>query len=172
MAHAFFVAGGALVLILLSCTSTFSGTLLVDDDKAECPGAGFQTIQGAVDAATAGDVIQVCPGTYDEQVVIAKPLTLVGIAVGGKKAAVGAALNMIANTDFNGSPQASAILVKDTSGVNINNITVDGINNGIVWRSTPPFIDGIFFRNAAGTVQSVVIEESADAERVRLWGWI
>lgn len=41
-------------------------TLTVDDDKVQCPSAGYTTIQGAVDAAGPGDTINVCRGTYAE----------------------------------------------------------------------------------------------------------
>ena len=43
-----------------------------------CRSAAFKTIQSAVNAAPAGGTVVVCPGTYHEQVVIAKPLTLTG----------------------------------------------------------------------------------------------
>lgn len=43
--------------------------LIVDDDLT-CPGAEYARIQAAVDAAKPGDTIEVCPGTYTEQVVI------------------------------------------------------------------------------------------------------
>jgi hypothetical protein len=43
-----------------------------------CRSAGFQTIQSAVNAASPGSTVVVCPGTYYEQVVIDKPLSLVG----------------------------------------------------------------------------------------------
>jgi parallel beta-helix repeat protein len=42
--------------------------LLVDDDRVQCPAATFTTIQAAIDAAAAGDTIEVCPGTYAEQI--------------------------------------------------------------------------------------------------------
>jgi nitrous oxidase accessory protein NosD len=45
-----------------------AATLVVDDDGAQCPSAGYTTIQGAVDAAAAGDTIRVCDGTYNEAV--------------------------------------------------------------------------------------------------------
>src|SRR5581483_8487221 len=45
---------------------------IVDDDHAQCPNAQFSRIQDAVDAASAGDQIKVCPGTYTEQVRITK----------------------------------------------------------------------------------------------------
>ncbi|MDX2934633.1 right-handed parallel beta-helix repeat-containing protein [Streptomyces ipomoeae] len=54
-------------------------TLVVDDDGAQCPAAKFTSIQAAVNAATAGSTIKVCPGTYNEVVTADKPnLTLVG----------------------------------------------------------------------------------------------
>ena len=43
-------------------------TLPVDDDAAQCPTAQWRSIQEAVTAAAAGDTIEVCPGTYAEQV--------------------------------------------------------------------------------------------------------
>jgi Protein of unknown function (DUF1565) len=43
-----------------------------------CRSAGFRTIQSAVNAARPWDTVVVCPGTYHEQVVVAKPLSLRG----------------------------------------------------------------------------------------------
>jgi nitrous oxidase accessory protein NosD len=49
-----------------------AGTLVVDDDLAECPQADFTTIQAAVTAAEPGSQILVCAGTYHESVTISK----------------------------------------------------------------------------------------------------
>jgi Protein of unknown function (DUF1565)/Right handed beta helix region len=43
-----------------------------------CGSARFRTIQSAVNAARSGGTVVVCAGTYHEQVVLAKPLSLVG----------------------------------------------------------------------------------------------
>jgi Right handed beta helix region len=160
--------GSALFLALLWGSSALANTnqanettdhvLLVDDDQQECPNAGFTTIQTAVNAAAPGDTIQVCPGTYNEQVEIAKRLTLVGVERNGKKASVVQPSNIVVNTDFAGIPTASIILVRNTSDVTIRNITVDGINNGLVCDATFPTMDGIFFRNASGEIESVAIK--------------
>jgi hypothetical protein len=45
--------------------------LVVDDDRVQCRNAQYTTIQAAVNAAGPGDRIDVCAGTYAEQVVIA-----------------------------------------------------------------------------------------------------
>ncbi len=47
-----------------------------------CADAGYMTISAAVAAAIPGDTIKVCPGTYPEQVMINKTLTLKGAQAG------------------------------------------------------------------------------------------
>jgi hypothetical protein len=59
-------------------TATGPATLVVDRDGVQCANANFTSIQAAVDAAQAGDLIRVCPDLYPETVVIDKPLTLKG----------------------------------------------------------------------------------------------
>jgi hypothetical protein len=44
--------------------------MLIVDDGLDCPNSEYLTIQSAVDAATPGDMIKVCRGTYIEQVTI------------------------------------------------------------------------------------------------------
>ena len=53
-------------------------TLVVGNDKTVCPSAQYSTIQEGVNAAATGETIEVCPGTYAEQVTIEKSLTLAG----------------------------------------------------------------------------------------------
>jgi parallel beta-helix repeat protein len=57
----------AAVTAALGTTAAGAGggrTLVVDDDRAQCRNAAHTTIQAAVAAASPGDVIRVCPGTY------------------------------------------------------------------------------------------------------------
>ena len=53
-------------------------TLIVDDDKVQCPTAEFTKIQDAISAAPAGATIRVCAGTYKEQLSISKALVIRG----------------------------------------------------------------------------------------------
>jgi hypothetical protein len=126
--------------------------LVVDDDKVQCPNAAFSKIQDAVDAATPGAVIRVCPGNYAEQVAIHKPLT---IAADSGAVLMPGTMKQNTTSLFDGAPLATAILVTDTTDVTIEGLIVDGANNGVGQCS--PRIFGIAFQNASGEISRVAI---------------
>ena len=121
--------------------------ILVDGGKVQCPTATFKTIQAAVDAAQSGDVIRVCAGTYPEQVVINKTLSL--------KADNGVIVipqDVVANTaGSSGNPIAAIILVENAENVDLEGFIVDGSANDLT-ECGPTFI-GILYRDATGTIE-------------------
>lgn len=54
-------------------------TWVVDDSGYDCPDADFTDIQPAVDAASPGDTVMVCPGVYSPVVVRTDGLTIVSL---------------------------------------------------------------------------------------------
>jgi hypothetical protein len=122
-------------------------TLLVDDDKVQCPGATFTSIKDAINAASPGSVIRVCPGTYREQLSINTSLS-----IEGDNGAIVLPSNMTTNTTgFSGALIAAAILVKDAANVNIEGLIVDTTNNGITQCS--PDLIGILYQNSSGSIR-------------------
>jgi hypothetical protein len=114
----------------------------------------FSTIQAAVNAVPTGSTIEICPGTYLEQVTISgKTLTLTGIEVGSSDAAViavptgGVTQNA---TDIAGNPVAAQIFVENATGVTISRLTVDGSGNGL--SSCSLNLQGIYYQNSSGTI--------------------
>jgi len=124
----------------------------------------FATIQDAVNAATPGSHVLVCPGTYPEQVTINKPLTLRGVRLSSASGAtiVAPAGGVQPNTTSlsSGNPLIAQLLVDSTQDVRISNLTVDGSNNGLSGCDTPIFL-GIFFRNASGVVSHTAVANQA-----------
>jgi hypothetical protein len=76
----------ALVLALLAPATAAASTWTVDDDHADCPNAGFSTIQAAINQAAPWDTVAVCPGDYAEA--IATPNSTNSPAQAGSKAAL------------------------------------------------------------------------------------
>ena len=108
----------AAALVLCGGASASAATLWVNDDASaysppgtSCDQAGYATIQGAVDAASPGDTIEVCPGSYDESLVIlTNGLTL--------ESSGGAAVTIIA-------PTTSALVIQIRgTGVTVEGFTI------------------------------------------------
>lgn len=68
--------GGVAVAFGFTVPQARAATLRVDDDLAQCPVAAYTAIQDAVDAASPGDTILVCPGSYHESVQVDRRVTL------------------------------------------------------------------------------------------------
>jgi nitrous oxidase accessory protein NosD len=135
-----------------SALPTRRAQLVVDDDKVECPNAGFTRIQDAIDAASPGDEIHICKGIYVEQVAIHKSLK-----IDADSGAILIPSAMQANTTslFDAAPIATALLVADTTGVSISGLTVDGVNSGI--SQCAPDLIGITFQNASGELDRTAV---------------
>jgi hypothetical protein len=120
----------------------------------------YSSIQVAVQSVLAGAKIEVCPGTYPEQVTITTPLTLQGISSGNASAAV---LTVpVGGLIQNGTApisgrHAAQIVVQDVGSVTITALTVDGSSS-----VCPPSgnVDGIAFLSNAGTAYGKVTNSS------------
>jgi len=118
-----------------------------------CHAGGFSTISAAVNSSSvaAGSTIKVCPGTYNEQVVISKALTLQGIAYGnlGSATIVGSPADATL-TDGGGELIRPSIVVT-ASPVNITGMNIMQTLSGT--DCYPPIVVGIYYGSgASGTV--------------------
>jgi hypothetical protein len=118
------------------------------------PGTQFSTIQTALNATPAPTVVEVCPGSYPEQITISKPVTLEGIAAGNSSFATvvvppGGLTN---NTTLAGGEAAAAqILVRNAGGtVNLTNLVVDATNG------SASYVVAILYKNTPGTMNHMV----------------
>jgi parallel beta-helix repeat protein len=148
------LAAGLLSLILLISArqAKAASELIVDDDKVQCPTAQFTHIQDAVNAASPGATIRVCPGTYVEQVTINKPLQ---INADSGAILMPSAMQANASSTVNAVPLAAALVVADANGVTISGLIVDGINSGI--SECSPILFGVIFQNSSGTIERVAV---------------
>ena len=121
--------------------------------------ASYQTISAALAALPFPNVVEVCPGTYNEQVEITQPVTLKGISNGDSEQTIIAppvgGLITNATTD-RGASVAAQIWVNNASGlVNISDLTVDATGNGVSSGNPATAVVGIFYHNSSGTVNRV-----------------
>lgn len=132
----------------VSPTGTPSGT-----SGGSCTSPSFNTITLAVVAASNGDTIQVCAGTYNENVIIPKTLTLNGAQVG---------------TDARGRSGAESI-INGGVGANItitaDGVTVDGFTlNGPVSSGTAAIV--MQTGNTGETIQNNIINNPGRAASI------
>jgi hypothetical protein len=154
----------ALVVLAALSGQAFAGTYYVANPGGATgctTGSYFTSINSAISdiAVPAGSTIKVCPGQYNEQVLINKKVTLEGVASATQDAAVilPPAGGVVANaTDLDsGAPIAAQVLVTIHGPVTISNLTVDGTGNNVNDDTTD--LMGILFQNASGTVNHVAV---------------
>ncbi len=99
-----------------------------------CSSATYSTIQSAVDAASSGATVTVCPGTYTEDVIVATPLRLVGLhgaTVQGSPTGNGNC-DQLGPAGPGSAPCLAGITIK-SSWVQVSGFTVQGaIGEGIL----------------------------------------
>lgn len=142
------------LVLLIGCPMAWGRTLIVGAPNTPCPNAGYSTIGAAIAAAKSGDVIDICPATYAEQLVIAMPLTLVGVAQQG----IGRVLiqpSMLTSPTPAPSGYLAVISVVNTNNVTISNLAIDASANTV--SGCTPELAGIHFYNASGVVDEVAI---------------
>lgn len=142
------VSAGTVVVVPPSTTPCLTGL------------TSFSSIGAAITAVAAGAVIKVCPGTYAEQVVITKKLTLEGVENSTTTPAQDAVVitppagGVVQKTTDARGAVAPQILVQNTAGpVNISNLTVDGTGNQYAGDD----LRGILYQDASGTVNHVAV---------------
>lgn len=149
------VAVGLIAVVVLVAPGEAVGATIVVGQNAACTGAQFAKIQDAVNAASPGDTIQICPGVYAEQVSISKALQ-----VNANNGAILRPSGAAANTTglSSGQPIAALLLIENTTDVTVRNLTVDGTDADI--NACAPDLIGVFFRNASGQLNHVAVRNA------------
>jgi len=125
-------------------------TLVVPASAAELTvgtGGQYTTIQQAVNAAKSGDTISIAPGTYTENVVVDKPLT---ITAASERPTVHAA------------DASKDVFLLTSPGVHINGLTITGGESGVKLQNTSKCVVTNVF--AQDNVRGVYLSYSTENE--------
>jgi hypothetical protein len=117
--------------------------------------ANYPTISAALRNVPSGSEIQICPGTYAEQLTIAQTVSLVGVNTGNSSQAhlVAPAGGLVTNAMYLGTPDpvdAQIVVQAGVTGFKISGLTIDGSNSGI--NGCSPDLVGILVQDASGTI--------------------
>jgi hypothetical protein len=118
----------------------------------------FTTIMAALGATPAPNVVEVCPGTYPEQIEITIPVTLEGVTANNSTQAI---ITVPSGGLITNDVQ---LWVNNAGGeVNLTNLTVDatGYNGGTI---------GVYYTNSSGTMNHLTVRnQSWDGGGIGVW---
>jgi len=144
-----------LVSLVLAAQAAHAAVHVVDDDNVPCFAARYRTISEAVASAEPGDELEVCPGIYEEQVVLTKPLAVRGRPVGSQKVIVRPPGLETSRVSLLGNRAITSGILVDARRVALSHLIVDMTGAGAVGCS--PLVAGIYLRAASGPVTDVVV---------------
>jgi hypothetical protein len=117
------------------CIFTTSATTLSMPVTNLNSGLSYSTIQAAIDAATAGDVINVCAGTFAENITVSKSLTINGANAGIDPNTGQRTAETILVPSVN-DPSAGRLINLQANNVVISGFTLDGDNPSLSGGTT------------------------------------
>jgi hypothetical protein len=147
-------------VLLLGTHLALAGNVAVGTCKPSLP--SYPSISAAVSGAPAGSTVEICPGTYFEQVFINQSLNLEGIASGNSTDVVifPPAAGLTTVTDAEGDVLAPGIVV-NAGPVNISNVTVDATGNMVSGGSASCV--GVFYNDGvSGTINEITARFQID----------
>ncbi|MGD0543118.1 MAG: right-handed parallel beta-helix repeat-containing protein [Candidatus Acidiferrales bacterium] len=132
-----------------------STTYIVGTCKA---GTQFSSIQAALDAVPSPNVVEVCPGTYAEQITIINAVSIEALSINNSSYVhiTVPSGGLTTNTTINGGATSAAahVFVKNATGeVNLTGLTVDSTGNNV---PTGAALVGVLYQHSPGTVNHVI----------------
>ena len=130
-------------------------TYIVGTCKA---GTQFSSIQAALDAVPSPNVVEVCPGTYAEQITIINAVTIEALSIKNSSYVhiTVPSGGLTTNTTINGGATSAAahVFVKNATGdVNLTGLTVDSTGNNV---PTGAALVGVLYQHSPGTINHVI----------------
>lgn len=150
------------VLVLLGSVPALAATVVVGTCMPNR--VSYDSLTDAVQGVPPGSTIQVCPGTYAEQVVINKSLTLKGIASGNSAYPVivppasGLAANAVAlnlNSFFPNVSVAAQIVIQSGAVVTINGVTLDTNGSAPLCNAV---VAGVLVEDSSATLTDLAVK--------------
>ena len=144
-------------MLLLTCAFSIAPSswandrppvLVVGTVDKPCPGSGFTRIQNAIDVASTGQTIEVCPGSYSEILQIENSLSL---KFDSGALLMPTSIPQSTVSSATGNPIAAIITVMNAAKVNIEGGVIDAGASGI--SECAPNLMGIVYQNSSGTIK-------------------